>query len=235
MTKKSPRSAQEIVDAQVQRWNAERQRSGASAHRPVITVSHRYGAAGAAFACGLADLLGFTCWDRQLLDEIARQSGAPAALLASLDEHHRGVIAEIVDAFDLQRRVSRPDYFRGLVRSVHAIAHHGSAVIVGRGAQFVLGPDEALRILVIRPLDDRIAEVMARDDVTESEARDRLRTVDEDRRKFIRDYFDRDNADPLAYDLVVNTGTMPMERAIAAAAAGYRARFSISALAGQAE
>ena len=230
MMKKSPRSAQEIVDQQVQRWAADRLRAGVRPVQwPVVTISHRHGAGGAGLAREVAAALGFTCWDRQLLDEIARHSGAPAALLASLDEHHQSAIADIIDIFDHQRRVSSTDYLRGLVRSVQAISRHGSAVIVGRGAQFILGPDAALRVLVLRPLEGRIAEVMRRDDLTESEARDRIAEVDEDRRRFIRDHFECDNGDPLAYDLLINTGTIPLDRAAALVAAAYRARFSLPA------
>jgi cytidylate kinase len=224
--KRSPRSASEIVDYQVRRWALEREESDKNGYcRPVVTVSHRHGAGGSALAETVAERLGYTCWNRALLGEIARQAGAPEAMFATLDERRRGFLDELIGVFEPKAKVTPWEYMRGLQRAVHAIAQHGSAVIVGRGAQHIVDPSAALRVLVLRPVEQRIAEVMAREGLGAREARKRVAEVDEDRRRFIREQYGRDNADPTGYDLVVNTGSMPVDCAAGIVVAAYRGRF----------
>lgn len=224
--KPRPRSASEIVDYQVRKWMLEKEESATAGYRrPVVTVSHLHGAGGAALAESIAARLGYTCWNRAMLGEIARQAGAPEAMFATLDERRRGFLDELIGVFETRAKVTPWEYMRGLQRAVHAIAQHGSAIIVGRGAQYMVDPGAALRILVVRPLEHRIAEVSAREGLGAVAARKRVAEVDEDRRRFIREQFDRDNADPTGYDLVVNTGALPLDCAADVVVSAYRRRF----------
>ena len=222
--KTNPRSASEMVDHQVRKWRAAQTRTRAT-RTPVITISHRHGSRGSMLAEAVAERLGYTCWNRQLLHEIAKRSGTSESLLASVDEHHRSSLEELVEAFRHRQSASPSEYFRALVGSVHAIAHHGSAVIVGRGTPYIVDASSALRVCVVRPLDQRIREVMSRRRIDEPEARERVRQVDQDRHQFIREHYDRDNQDPTGYDLVVNTGTLPLDCAVDAVVAVYHRRF----------
>ena len=224
--KRRPRSVSEIVEYQVQKWALEREAAEVAGYgRPVVTVSHRHGAGGSALAEAVADRLGYTCWNRELLGEIARHANAPEALFATLDERRRGFIDDLVGVFESKATVTPWEYMRGLQRAVHAIAQHGSAVIVGRGAQYMVAPDGALRVLVVSPLEQRVERIMAREGLSARAARERVAEVDEERRRFIREQFDRDNADPSGYDMVVNTGSMPVECAADVVVAAYRRRF----------
>ena len=51
------------------------------------------------------------------------------------------------------------EYLHHLSRVIGTIAAHGHAVIVGRGASFILPPEISLRLLVVSPLDERIKNV----------------------------------------------------------------------------
>jgi len=224
--KRSPRSAREIVDYQVRKWALEREESDANGYcKPVVTVSHRHGAGGSALAEQVAERLGYSCWNRALLGEISRQAGAPEAMFATLDERRRNFIDDLIGVFEPRVKVTPWEYMRGLQRAVHAIAQHGSAVIVGRGAQYIVDPAAALRVLVVRPIEQRVAAIMEREGLEERDARERVNDVDEDRRRFIREQFARDNADPGGYDMVVNTGSMPVDCAADIVVAAYRRRF----------
>ena len=100
------------------------------------------------------------------------------------------------------------EYRYHLSRVVGAVAHHGGAVILGRGAHLILGQGEALRVLVVAPLEARVRAVMDREGLGERDARQRIVTVEADRKAFLMKHFHADFADPTTFDLVVNTAVL---------------------------
>ena len=225
MMRKS-RSPQELVDYQVRKWAQEQsRRSSDPVPRPVITVSRQYGALGAQLGRLVADRLGYEFWDREILNEIARHAKMPTTLFESLDERRKGLVSQLIAVFDEKHQVSAGDYMRQLLRVLHTIALHGNAVIVGRGAQYVLEPDSTLRIRTVGGLDQRVAGLVERTGVSETEARDLCARTDRERQQFIRAHYDRDLEDPSGYDLIVNTSTCSLEVAADIVIAAMRARF----------
>ena len=55
--------------------------------------------------------------------------------------------------------------------------------------------------------------------IPENEAKRRIIRTESDRRAFIRKYFNAEIADPVNYDMVVNTGTVGVESAVTGIAA----------------
>ena len=108
-----------------------------------------------------------------------------------------------------------PDaYMQHLMKLVGTIGKHGRAVIVGRGANFILPSKGLLRIRVIAPLEDRIRHVAEYFKVPEKKAKLRILQTESDRRAFIRKYFHADISDPHQYDLIVNTGSYSLDAAV---------------------
>ena len=88
------------------------------------------------------------------------------------------------------------------------------AVILGRGAPFVLDPAKALRVLVVAPLERRVEDLAERESLPFSEAKARLATEDKQRLNFLSQ-FGVDPNDPSLYDLVVNTDSLGHDAAAA--------------------
>jgi cytidylate kinase len=121
--------------------------------------------------------------------------------------------------------MSSKEYVGALMRVVHTIHEHGRAVIIGRGVQFIVGADAALRVRVVRPFAER-AQSFAREHAMSLEAaRARITEIDHERVSFINDAFRRDVKDPTAYDLIVNTGTLSLDQAADTVIAAYHAKF----------
>ena len=103
-----------------------------------------------------------------------------------------------------------------LMRVIGTIGKHGKAIIVGRGANFVLPPENRFRVRIIAPRDRRVNCVAESYGISKDEAKRRVMRTESDRRAFIRKYFHSDIADPANYDMVLNTGTLSIESAAAA-------------------
>jgi cytidylate kinase len=226
---RSSRSPRAIVDHQVQRWSQEQKRTHSAKNRPpVVTVSRQYGGRGEAIARAIADRLDYSCWDQELLHEIARHAHAPKVLFESLDEHRRNTVTEVIGVFDRKHKVTASDYLKELMRVLHTIANHGDAVIVGRGAQYILNPASTLRVRAVAELDVRVAGLVERNQISADAARAELAAVDDERRDFIRQNYDRDIEDPAGYDLTINTGSLSLELATEVVVTCFRNRFGIT-------
>jgi cytidylate kinase len=97
---------------------------------------------------------------------------------------------------------------------VGAIAQQGRAVILGRGANLLLGA-AALRVLAVAPLEARVRAVMEDEGLPEREARRRIEAVEADRHAFILTHYRAEFGDPTAFDLSVNTAALGIEGASA--------------------
>lgn len=126
-------------------------------------------------------------------------------------ETDQEVLTDWLAAFASRSYLSPVEYRYHLSRVVGALAHHGGAVILGRGAHLILGQGEALRVLVVAPLETRVRTVMEREALGEREARRRIVSVEADRKAFLMKHFHADFGDPTTFDIVANTAVLGIE------------------------
>lgn len=216
-----------IVEEQVRRWQLEASRkdqSGEEVAKPIITISRQHGSGGVELARALAQKLGYSFWHKEILHEIANNRAMTERLLASFDEHRRNVIGELVGNLVLVNH-STSEYLRALAKVIHAIGTRGGAVIVGRGAQYLLDPDDLLRVRLVAPVEMRVQHMMGHG-LTDHEARRSIENTDRDRAAFHKSLFHHDEADPSEYDLVLNLARIPVDRAVDVVLSAFRARFA---------
>jgi cytidylate kinase len=226
------RSIEALVEEQAHRWQLVRGERHEEQRGPVVTVSRQHGAGGAEVARKLAADLGLDLFDREIIQRIADSTHLSERVVSSLDEKDRELLADWLSALSSRSYLSPMEYRYHLARVVGAVAHHGGAVILGRGAHLILGQGEALRVLVVAPLESRVRAVMTREGLSDREARQRIVTVEADRKAFLMKHFHADFADPTTFDLVVNTavlGTGGACGAILAAVQGIPAPTAVGA------
>lgn len=226
------RSIDKIVAEQVERWRIERAKAERTEAKPapVIAVSREYGARGAAVAHAVADLMGFTYWNRELIDAISRTQHVSAALVESMDEHHDPALLATFRAL-VSGKLDQSGYFDELVKVVRTIASHGRAVLVGRGVSFMLPPERVLRVRVVCPVAQRIAGVIERRGLDPAAAQADLVAVDAERAAWVKDHLGAAVEIPSAFDVHVNTGSFGVQRAAEVVVAAYKVRFGDAAAA----
>lgn len=223
-----PSTIESLIARQVRLWENARKEREAKAEDvsppPCITVSREFGAGGLAIAEEVAKQLGYTLWDHQIVHSIAERSGVRESLLASLDERSRRGVRAFVDSL-VGRDDARLAYAKQLGEVVRAIAEHGSAVIVGRGASAIVDPAEALRVRVVMSREARIAGYAAREGLSEAEATKVVDETEAAREAFLLEHFGVSKASETDYDLVINRDGFDVEGAATVVVAAYRARF----------
>ncbi len=93
-------------------------------------------------------------------------------------------------------------------------AQTGNAVILGRGGQMLLRDIAgACHVLVVAPVPERIEWAIRREGLDKATAERWMRDRDAGLTSFHRKFWKVDFTDPLLYDLVINTGRIPLARA----------------------
>jgi cytidylate kinase len=219
------RSLEDLVERQVRLWEAERRVHTPPPRGPCIALSRQPGAGAAELGRRVADLLDYGFFGIEIVDRISRELGVQRRLVAGLDERVSSTIERYVaDAFRT-RPITESDYLRAVVRTIATLGERGRAVILGRGAPYILPPSRALRVFVVAPREVRAARIAKELGVPAQEADETLEQRDAERVRFLRHDFGVEPDDPTLYDLVVNTATLGLEASAALVIDALRRRF----------
>ncbi len=173
----------------------------------IITISREMGSAGIPIAHQAAEKLGYTLIDGEAIRKVASDYGLSLEALEQADEKPPAFIEKM----DAQMEID----FRMIELIVLDYALKGNVIIYGRGGQDLLeGVSNVLRVRIIAPFEERVERWAEREWLDPDLARVLVRKSDQQRAGFIKYYFDRDWADPLHYDLTINTLRLSEETAV---------------------
>ena len=211
------RSMLQLVEEQVRKWQITTTSQKPSKPKTtVITVSREPGSGGNLVAQGIAERLELDLFHQEVIHEMAKSAKVETRFVQTLDEKAMNVLDEWIAALVDDRHLWPDQYLQHLMRVIGIIGQHGSAVMVGRGANFIVPPEKRMRVRIMAPVEFRIKSVAAQFKVSIQAARRRIIRTESDRRAFIRKYFNADIDDPANYDLVVNTATIDIDSAVEA-------------------
>ncbi len=191
---------------------------------PWIALSRELGSGGTELAVLLGDALGWSIFDREILQAVAAETRRDASTFERFDEKGVQTFVEYLAPFVLPADPGQSRYLVDLTRVVRRLGREGNAVLVGRGANFILDPAHGLRVRAVAPAADR-AEALAHDlGLKLDEARRRIAESDAAQREFAWQAFRREIEDPAGYDLVVHPRALGLPATVAAVLAAARAK-----------
>jgi len=196
------RQAGALARAQ-QHWQDEQQSRSKTGW--TVAITREAGANGAAIAQELGTRLNWPVYDRELVEHIAREMGLRSNLLDSVDEKQKSWLIECVESMTAAGPVSEAKYVKQLVETVLSLSTLGKCVIVGRGGVHLLPASRTLRVRFVADRADRIKNVQKRQNLSEADATRWVDQTDRERVRFVKEHFLKDPADPVAYDLVLNS------------------------------
>jgi len=202
-------SIETFIKEQIGKWKSKTQ-----SQVPVITISSQPGSGGRVIAKGLAKRLLIDLFDRDIVKEIAESAHISGAVIETMEKERLTGVKDFISSLVNDRYLWPGVYLDHLMKVVAAIASHGNAVIVGRGANFLIPPEDRISVRVIAPTETRVKNVAKTFGVTRDEAKRRVIHRENRRAAFIRQSFNADVANPQNYDLVINTGRGDIDAAI---------------------
>lgn len=194
--------------------------------RSTVCISWTLGSGGEEIGRLVADRLGLLYVDEEVIARAAAKAGADVERIAD-EEKRKPLFSGLLDhLYDKSStRLAPPPVWvddlsaeevRGFIQeAIHEIVERGGAVIVSHAASFAVGPDKrTLRLLVTAPAETRAQRLSAAEGATAAGAAKEIRESDHSRRDYLKRFYGVSEELPFHYDLVVNTDTVPYERAV---------------------
>jgi len=176
----------------------------------VITISRELGSQGSVIAEKAAQSLGYQLVDKNTVEAVFREYG-----MASLKDEYDS-IPRFWDRFDSQKVDQRKNILGMLNETLCALARHDDVVILGRGGFVILqGYRDVLHVRVQAPLAVRVQRVMEQQPAVAGAGRAEEVVKNHDRLQndFIRSVYGADWVNAPPFDLVIDTGKIPPDRA----------------------
>lgn len=218
-----------FVSRQVRLWEQtyeKRKVERESRCLPCITISKEIGSQGVELAHRLAKRLNWRLFDKDLVEYIAQNAHVQSDMVEIFDEKTQSEIHNWVVTLLDRYALASDKYFKHLITVITTIGKHGHAIVVGRGANFILSPQRTLRVKTVAPIPQRIAHVMQKQNMSRPEALGYVAKMDKDRQAFMRRFFHQKADDPLAYDLVINMATLDLQVASEIVVQALKTKFS---------
>jgi cytidylate kinase len=198
-----------------------------TAEGPWIALSRELGSGGGELARLLGEALGWRVFDREILSAVAEETHSERFSLERFDEKGVREVGEYIAPLILHDDPGQARVLAGLRHVILKIGREGRAVVVGRGANFLLHPAGGLRVRAVGAPAER-AEVLARTEgIAVHEARRRVTESDAAQRAFVRQAFQREIEDPAGYDLVLSPLALGLPAAAAAVLAAVRTKLGL--------
>jgi cytidylate kinase len=178
-----------------------------------VAISREAGARGGTIARKVGELLGWQVFDSEAVEYLVQNETARNQFLAELPPAAKAWAADQLAKLRRQNRVQADADTAVLIELLLAAGARGDAVIVGRGAGYLLPPETTVHVRVVASLNARVAYFAQWLRLSREEAAAELRARDERRAKFLADTFGRDWADPTGYDVVLNAERLGIEGA----------------------
>ena len=179
----------------------------------IIVVSHQMGAGGPEVGRALAQRLGYHYVDQELLLDAVRRYGLAEEKLSHLDESK----PTLFERFDTETR----HHITVLQATLLELAELDNAVFMRGGGQWLLrGVAHVLRIRLIAPFEHRVKQWIKRvaemtgETPSQRAAADFVRRDDAEKSGRMRYLYEVDIADPMLYELIVNTEKLKLEAVV---------------------
>ena len=191
--------------------------------RTVITIGREFGSGGHEIGMKLAEKLGIKCYDKELLQVAAKESGLCEELFASQDEKPTNsfLYSLVMDTYSLGYSNSyvdmpiNPKVFLAQFDAIKKLAAKESCVIVGRCADYALEDDPfAVSVWIKASLDERIKRIKKLYELNDSKAADLIQKTDKKRASYYNYYSSKKWGEAKSYDLCIDSGLVGIDGAI---------------------
>ena len=183
----------------------------------ILTVNREFGSGGGRIAQTIAQWLGWKLLDRDIIDAIAYAAHVEKKVVSRYDEHVESWLKRLNQqamrsaALAAGLEIGEDSLFDAgaMVKITPKVLEEayaeGNCVIVGRGSQCVLQhkPD-VYHVFVYAALKERVHRLQNRLEKG-ANVEQRLRTVDEERAKYLQQNFGKSWCNPHLYDLMVSS------------------------------
>ncbi len=177
----------------------------------IITISREFGSGGRTIGKMTAEKLGIPCYDAELIEKIAEESGFSKEYVADRDEYAvgKGLLSHAFADRDFYGHSYQDELWTVQRRVILELAQKGSCVIVGRCADYILrGQADCLQVFIHSDMESRAKRIVEQYGEREDSPEKRLKDKDKRRAAYYNFYTDMKWGDVHNYHLSLNSGAL---------------------------
>ncbi len=191
----------------------------------VLTISRQFGAGGITLGKMIADKLGYTFADTEIIQEIAKEANVSPQWVEAFEKEAGTKLSRVISSMVSQKWIDRilkdergyldeQIYLDYLVLIIAKMADEDNVVIIGRGSQYILNdhPD-AFHILLVDEFENRVNFLVNRYNMTPKKATQVVTNEDKRRLNLYRKLGKVDFDNPNLYLLVLNMSRIDLDLA----------------------
>lgn len=181
---------------------------------PAITISRQTGAGAKPVCEKLIEIMdeysapenvSWAYFDKTLIEKVLEDHNLPEQIKDYLYETKYNHVSAAVNEL-LGLKPAEWTIIHKTTDTILQLARMGNVVVVGRGANIITSKlKNTFHIRLIASLEKRIEHMMDLMGFDEKKAAAYIKECDENRKKYIKSYFNLDIEDPLLYHMMVNT------------------------------
>ena len=189
----------------------------------IIAIGRQFGSNGREIGHRLAAKLNIPFYDKEILNETAKNSGLSENILKSLDEKPTKsfLYSLVMDPYSFgytstgyQTNLNQ-QAFQATYDTIKKIGNEGPCVFVGRCADYALRHDPRLvKIFIYSPLEKRIETVSERFNLSEDKARAQINKEDKARASYYNYYTSKKWGAMESYDICINSSLMSIDKTV---------------------
>ncbi|MBR0515843.1 MAG: cytidylate kinase-like family protein, partial [Eubacterium sp.] len=190
----------------------------------IITIGRQFGSNGRNIGKLIAEKLGVQCYDKELLQIAAKNSGVCEELLQNLDEkpNKSFLYSVVMDPYAFAYNFNNNNYttninqqaFQATFDTIRDLAERESCVIVGRCSDYILRErDDVLNVFIYAPLEARIKTVSERyPALTENKIKDQITKEDKARASYYNYYSSKKWGKMESYHLSIDSSILTIDK-----------------------
>lgn len=191
----------------------------------IYTIGREFGSGGREVGEKLAAKLGIKLYDKELLQQAAKDSGFCEEIFENHDEKPTNsfLYSLVMDTYSVSGYSAAPfldmplnhKVFLAQFETIKKIAEKESCVIVGRCADYALSDNpNCINVFIHADLDVRIKNVSKNLNITENKARDIINKTDKQRASYYNYYTSKKWGDSKSYNLSLDAGKLGTDNCV---------------------
>ncbi len=191
----------------------------------VITIGRQCGSGGREIGQKLAEELGIRCYDKELLERAAKDSGLCREIFESNDErHNRSFLYSLVmDTYSMGYASSvygdmpiNQKVFLAQFEAIRKLAEEEPCVIVGRCADYALAEHPGLlSVFIHSDMDTRVNRIMRVRNLDAKKAKELVSKTDKQRSSYYNYYTSKSWGASDSYHLCLDSGKLGIDGTVA--------------------
>ena len=207
--------------------------------KKIITISREYGSGGHTIGQLLAKDLGYSFYDKEIIDMSAKDSGLSPDFIKKTEQNISsgwlytmllGASYATPGTSNFTTGTNSPSapladqVFNAQRKVIIELAKKGPCVIVGRCADYVLrhceeiDRDELLNIFIYAPLEDKVKRAIEQKGLNPETAEKEVKQIDKRRANHYNTFTERTWGNRTHYDVLINSSLLGLEKTAASLA-----------------